>query len=81
MRWHFASRSVFDPAIPYGEQPFELYFRNDNRTEFGLLRFARRKNNPYRDYEAIVTKIINDVDFRQTLLDPSTKSVWRKNWK
>ncbi len=80
-RWHFVSRSVIDPAVPYEERPFELYFRNDDRTEFGLLRFEHRKDNPYRDYEAAVTKIFNNAPFRRTLLDPETASVWRKSWK
>lgn len=80
-RWHFVSHWVYDPAIPYEQQPSELYFRNDDRTEFGLLRFEHRKDNPYRDYEAMVTKIMNNSDFRQTLLDPDTASLWKKSWK
>jgi hypothetical protein len=80
-RWHFAAHGLFDPDVPYQEQPFELYFRNDERTEFGVVRFERRKDNPYRDYEAMVTKIMNDADFRRTLLDPDTESVWRRSWK
>ena len=44
-RWHFVDRSVEDPEVPYEERPFELYFRDDDRTEFGLLRFERRKDN------------------------------------
>jgi hypothetical protein len=80
-RWHFASRLLLSPDIPYEERPFELYFRNDERSEFGLLRFEHRKDNPYRSYETMVTKIMNDVAFRRTLLDPETADVWRKNWK
>jgi hypothetical protein len=79
-RWHFVSRSVVSD-VPYDERPFELYFRNDHRTEYGLLRFERRKDNPYRDYEAIVSKIMNDVGFRRTLLDPVTAKVWKRSWK
>ncbi len=81
MRWHFVSRSVIDPDVPYDERPFELYFRDDDRTQFGLLRFERRKDNPYRNYEVMVTKIMNDSDFRRALLAPRTKSVWRRTWK
>ena len=81
MRWHFVSRSMVDPEVPSEERAFELYFRNDDRSEFGLLRFERRKDNPYRDYEAIVTKIMNDAAFRRPLLDPETASVWRRTWK
>jgi hypothetical protein len=81
MRWHFVSRWLVDPRVPYEERPFELYFRNDDRTEFGLLRFERRKDNPYRDYKAMVTKIMNDADFRRTLLAPDTAKVWRRTWK
>ena len=70
-----------DPDVPFDDRPSELYFRNDDRTEFGLLRFERRKENPYRDYEAIVVKIMNNADFRRTLSDPATASVWRRSWK
>ncbi len=72
---------MVDPEIAYDEQPFELYFRNDDRTEFGLLRFERRKDNPYRDYQAMVTKIMNDADFREALRDANTASVWKRAWK
>jgi hypothetical protein len=79
-RWHFVSRSVVDDDVPYEERPFELYFRKDDRSEFGLLRFEHRKDNPYRDYETMVTKVMNDAAFRGTLLDPRTASRWRRGW-
>jgi hypothetical protein len=81
IRWHFVSRFVVDPDVPFDDRPYELYFRNDDRTEFGLLRFEHRKDNPYRDYEAAVTKIMNNAAFRQKLRDPATASIWRKGWK
>jgi hypothetical protein len=80
-RWHFVHRSFYDPGIPYDETPDEYYFRNDARTAFGVLRFERRKDNPYRSYEVMVNKIMNDEEFRQTLLAPETESVWQKSWK
>lgn len=80
-RWHFASRLPCRSDGPWEEQPFELYFRSDDRTEFGVLRFEHRKDNPYRDYEAMVTKIMNDEGFRRTLLDAATADVWLKSWK
>ena len=80
-RWHFVTRNMVDPAVPYEERPFELYFRNDDRTECGLLRFERRKDNPYRDYDAMVRKIMNKPEFRRVLLDPTTKAAWERNWK
>jgi hypothetical protein len=81
MRWHFVSRSIIDPDVPYQERPFELYFRNDDRTEFGPLRFEKRKDNPARNYEALVFKIMNNAEFRRSVLDPDTKNVWRRSWK
>ena len=80
-RWHFVTRSIYNSTVPYDERPFELYFRNDDRTEFGLLRFERQKDRPYRNYETMVAKIMNDPDFRWSLLDPDTASYWSKNWK
>ena len=81
-RWHFAYYDGEDKAdASYDEKPFEIYFRDDARTIFGVLRFKRRKDNPYRDWETIVNKIIDNEEFRNSLLAPETKVVWRKNWK
>ena len=80
-RWHFVMRVVLDPDVPYDDRPYELSFRDDDRTQFGALRFARWKDNPYRGYGAVVTKIMNDAEFRRGLLDPETATVWRKSWK
>jgi hypothetical protein len=38
VRWHFVMRIFYDERVPYDELPYELYFRNDDRTELGLLR-------------------------------------------
>lgn len=80
-RWHFVSRHFFDSTVDYGERPYELYFRDDERTEFGLLRFEKSKENPYRNYETVITKIMNNVEFRNTLLKPETEDLWNRNWK
>lgn len=80
-RWHFVIRHIYDPDIDFGEQPYELYFRDDERTEFGLLRFERKKDFPYRDGDAAILKIMNNPPFRKTLLNPETASIWKKNWK
>ena len=80
-RWHFVHHDPDGSGLPYEEQPVEFYFRDDERTEFGVLRFERRKDNPYRNYEVMVTKIMNDADFRASLLAPETESVWNRNWK
>ena len=80
-RWHFVYHDLDGSNTPYEEQPFEIYFRDDDRTVFGVLRFERRKDNPYRDYGTMVNKIMNDADFRNSLTDPETESVWKRNWK
>lgn len=46
-----------------------------------MLRFEKRKDNPYRNYEILVNKIMNNDEFRKTLLDAETKDVWNRNWK
>jgi hypothetical protein len=76
-QWHFMSHHLDASEIPYEERPFELYFRDDARTVFGLLRFERRKENPYRDYNLMVRKIMNDAKFRGALLNPETEEVWK----
>jgi hypothetical protein len=83
-RWHFVRRYFFDEVIgdrSVEETPYELYFRDDANTEFGLLRFAKEKDNPYRDYESVIKKIMNTVPFRTKLLAPETQSIWKKPWK
>ena len=80
-RWHFVMRYFFDSTIDYGDRPYELYFRDDERTEFGILRFEKIKDNPYRNYETLINKIMNNVEFRETLLNPETEGLWNRNWK
>ena len=79
VRWHFVTRYFY--VAEGQDEPRELYFRNDDATEFGMLRFEKLQDNPYRDWDAIVTKILNNVPFRRSLLAQETASVWRKNWK
>lgn len=80
-RWHFVYHDLDDSDTPYEEQPIEIYFRDDERTAFGVLRFERRKDNSYRNYEMVVNKIMKDADFRKSLLAPETEGVWNRNWK
>ena len=80
-RWHFVYHDLGDESVPYDERPFELLFRDDERREFGRIRFEKRKDSPYRDYEALVQKIIRDPEFRLSLSDPETKKLWRRSWK
>lgn len=80
-RWHFVRRYFGEEAGPYEERPYELYFRDDARTQFGVLRFDSLKDNPYRNHAAIVNKIMNNDEFRRSLLDPETAEVWLDSWK
>lgn len=81
IRWHFVRREVRNPPRDYDEQPIEYYFRNDERTVFGVLRFERRKDVPYRGYMTLINKIMNNAEFRESLLDLDTKGIWNRNWK
>jgi hypothetical protein len=76
-RWHFMfhHRSVAGRAAD--EHPYELYFRDDQRTVFGVLRFERMKDNPYSSLATATRKIMDDAEFRATLLDEGTAKVWR----
>ena len=80
-QWHFVSHSLFDDERKYEERPFEIYFRGEDRSMFGVLRFKRRKDNPYRNWDMMINKIMNNTDFRNSLIDMETKSIWNKNWK
>lgn len=80
-RWHFVTTSMFIDGVDYSETPYELYFRNDSRTEFGLLRYEKKKDNPYRNYEMIINKILKNSEFRTSLINPDTQEIWKSNWK
>jgi len=80
MRWHFVRRSFLDDAVAYEERPVEVYFRNDDRTFFGLIRFNHSKDIPYR-HENLVEKVITNADYRQKHEAPDTATVWLNNWR
>ena len=63
------------------DEPREIYFRDDAETTFGMLRFEQLKDNPYRDFDAITNKIMNNKPFRMSLVDDETASAWSKGWK
>ena len=46
----------------YEEQSFEIYFRNDARTAYGVLKFPKRKDNPYRNYITMI-KTMRTISF------------------
>jgi hypothetical protein len=76
-RWHFMFHDRYlDDRAP-DEQPYALYFRNDGSTVFGVLRFDRAKDNPYQSLATVTRKIMDDTEFRATLLDEASKKVWR----
>jgi hypothetical protein len=76
-RWHFMQYYTFPKNVDYDERPYALYFRDDERTTFGVLRFERAKDNPYRGYAAVTRKIMNDSEFRATLLEEDSRKVWK----
>ena len=78
-RWHFVVRTFV--VKPGEDEPREIYFRNDEKTEYGMLRFDRIKDDPYRDFDAITYKIMNNRPFRNSLLDDETATEWSKGWK
>ncbi len=80
-RWYFVRHDFIDEQIDYYERPFEIYFRNEGRTIFGVLKVKKAKDNAYRDYKTMINSIINKKEFRDKLLDSETESIWNKNWK
>ena len=65
------------PGRASDEQPYELYFCDDERTAFGVLRFERSKDNPFRSLATVTRKIMDDDEFRETLIDDKTKRYWK----
>ena len=79
-QWHFVSRTFLSEDVPYKERPIEIYFRNESRTYYGLIRYELSKDNPYK-HEKLVEKVMRDKEFREKYIAQETKDVWRKNWK
>ncbi|HEY4415878.1 MAG TPA: hypothetical protein VGO57_09315 [Verrucomicrobiae bacterium] len=59
------------------EQPYALYFRNEEHSVFGVLRFEQSKDNPYGSFATVTRKIMEDNEFRTSLLDEGSKKVWK----
>ena len=85
-RWHFAEHWTWkgDAKFWYldrtGDRSYDLYFRDDARTIFGVIKFARTRDMSY-GFDKLKEKIMNDPKFRQPLIAPGTKRVWLKSWK
>lgn len=80
LRWHFVTCSYFDDEIDYSESPIEIFFRNDDRSYYGSIRFERKKDNPYM-FAKLAQKVMSNQDFREECRSPESKSVWSQNWK
>src|SRR5688500_1692929 len=83
-RWHFAlhvewngeAEKWYEEKI--AKRSFTFYFRDDARTLFGVV-----PDSVKRDYweEKLIDKIMNDAEFRNSFINPETKSIWKKSWK
>ncbi len=78
--WHFVRRSFTEDNISYGDRAVEIYFRNNSRTFFGLIRFEHQKDIPYK-HSKLVEKVMTDKEFRGNHEAPWSKDVWLKSWK
>ena len=67
--------------ISYDNTPYDCILRNDKNTEYGLSRFEHKKDNPYKNYDVVINKIMNNEEFRKSLINNETSSVWLKSWK
>jgi hypothetical protein len=85
-RWHFAEYWTWNSEAEFwfldrtGERSYHLYFRDDARTVFGVIKFSRTRDISY-GFDKLREKIMNDAQFRQPLVAPNTKRVWKKSWK
>ena len=75
--WHFLFQHRILADRAPDEQPYALFFRNEEATVFGVLRFERADDNPYGDFAAITRKIMDDDGFRESLLDSGSQKVWK----
>ena len=75
-RWYFMFHHRYLADRAPDEQPYALHFRNDEHTIFGVLRFERTYENPYGDFAAVTRKILDDPEFRTSLIDQGSQKVW-----
>jgi hypothetical protein len=76
-RWHFMFQHRYLEERAPDEQPYALHFRNDERTIFGVLRFERSKDNPHGSFADVAHKIMDDAEFRASLVDAGSQKVWK----
>jgi hypothetical protein len=76
-RWYFMFQHRYFFDRPPGEQPYALYFRNDECTVFGVLRFEHSQDNPCSNLEIVARKIMDDAEFQSSLIDEGSKKVWK----
>lgn len=80
-QWHFVTHDFPYDDIDYDEAGFEIYFRDEHRSVYGVVKFERRKDFPYSNYEKFVEKIMNNKDYREQYLASDSSTVWLKSWK
>jgi len=80
VQWHFVSKHSDDESIPYRERPYALYFRDDERSFFGVVRIEHWKDIPM-NVDRLIQKILNSSDYREKHFEAKAKHVWLRNWK
>jgi hypothetical protein len=53
----------------------ELYFRDDDRTVFGVIRFGPASSFP--GLETVTRKLLHDAAYRASFLDDESKAAWK----
>jgi len=76
-RWYFLFHHLYLTDREPEEQPYALYFRNEERTVFGVLRFEHSRDNPYISFATVARKIMEDTEFRSSLVDEGSEKVWK----
>jgi len=79
-RWTWESDAEFWYLDRTGERSYDLYFRDDARMVFGVIKFPRSRDNPF-GFAKLKEKIMNDAEFRKEYLDAGTQSIWKRSWK
>ena len=70
-RWHFMTHNVMLES----DQQFDLYFRDDDRTVFGVVRYGPK--DAFAGLETVTRKLMHDTAYRARFLDDESKAVWK----
>ena len=76
--WVFATYTEFSSEREDKCDYKVFLFRNEDRTKYGLIEY---RAYPYIDFRKIATRVVEEKEFRESLLssDPDLPKIWKRH--